>query len=247
MFASCLLFVCTAPLVAQDTLEGQVQTVQLATTETKVSTEHFLGISDDSESVRPTESLSTYHIPTERKRIQMLVKAEYNTYGYNTYRIADNERLFHKSALSNMSLGAGLLWEPKGFNRKLGIEVDAAFASYQELAQMNAGFLPARNVTALSFALLPQYVFYQNEAETVALFIQAGPTFEKVISDSTPMKTFVYHDDIIGYKVGLGTRFGRLFTTVNFSQNDSGRTSWSNFVKATITKVGLSLGYNLSK
>jgi hypothetical protein len=35
MFASCLLFVCTAPLVAQDTLEGQVQTVQLATTETK--------------------------------------------------------------------------------------------------------------------------------------------------------------------------------------------------------------------
>jgi hypothetical protein len=35
MFASCLLFVCTAPLVAQDTLEGQAQTVQLATTETK--------------------------------------------------------------------------------------------------------------------------------------------------------------------------------------------------------------------
>ncbi|MDI9863878.1 hypothetical protein QM480_06060 [Flectobacillus sp. DC10W] len=247
MFASCFLFVCTAPLIAQDILDSPAQIVQISTTETKNTTEHILDISDDSELIRPTGSLSTYNISTERKRIQMVVKAEYNTYGYNTYRIADNERLFHKSALSNMSLGAGLLWEPKGFNRKLGIEVDAAFASYQELAQMNAGFLPARNVTALSFALLPQYVFYQNEAETVALFVQAGPTFEKVISDSTPMKTFVYHDDIIGYKVGLGTRFGRLFTSINFSQNDSGRTSWSNFVKATITKVGLSLGYNLSK
>ncbi len=247
MFASCLLFVCTAPLVAQDTLEGQVQTVQLATTETKIPTEHFLGISDDSESVRPTRSLPSYHIPTERKRIQMLVKAEYNTYGYKTYRVADNEKMFQKSALSNMSLGAGVLWEPKGFNRKLGVEIDAAFASYEELAQMNAGFLPAKNVTALSFALLPQYVFYQNESETVALFMQAGPTFEKVISESTPMKTYGYYDDIFGYKVSLGTRFGRLFTTVNFSQNDSGRTSWSNFVKARITKVGLSLGYNLSK
>jgi hypothetical protein len=30
------------------------------------------------------------------------------------------------------------------------------------------------------------------------------------------MNTFVHYDDIIGYKVGLGTRFGRLFTSINF-------------------------------
>ncbi|MDI9874262.1 hypothetical protein [Flectobacillus rivi] len=247
MFVSCLFIFCTSPLIAQDTIDNDAQPIQTSATELKSHTAYILDNADYSETDRLIGNHSNYNISAERKRIQMVVKAEYNTYGYNTYRIADNERLFHKSALSNMSLGAGLIWEPKGFNRKLGIEVDAAFASYQELAQMNAGFLPARNVTALSFALLPQYVFYQNEAETVALFIQAGPTYEKVISDSTPMNTFVHYDDIIGYKVGLGTRFGRLFTSINFSQNDSGRTSWSNFIKASITKVGLSLGYNLSK
>jgi hypothetical protein len=176
----------------------------------------------------------------------MLVKAEYNTYGYKTYRVADNEKMFQKSALSNMSLGAGVLWEPKGFNRKLGVEIDAAFASYEELAQMN-GVFTSEKCDCVKFCAFTSIRFYQNESETVALFMQAGPTFEKVISESTPMKTYGYYDDIFGYKVSLGTRFGRLFTTVNFSQNDSGRTSWSNFVKARITKVGLSLGYNLSK
>lgn len=248
MFASCFFFLSISSISAQDTLGSQSSTIQYSSFDAQNSTEEVLDVPADFAMVKTTKAIpSGLNGFYERKRIQIVVNADYNTYGYNTSRIADNERLFQKSGLSNMSLGAGVLWEPKGFNRKLGIELDMAFASYQELARVNAGILPFKNVTTLSFALLPQFVFYQNKAETLSLFVQAGPTFEKVIKESTPVNTFGTYDDILGYKVGVGTRFGRLFTSVNFSQNNSGTHSWVSIVKSTITKVGLSLGYNLSK